>query len=798
MSGPLEGIRVLDMGAFAVGPQSCGLLGVLGAEVIRIEPDYGDGLMTNMPYIKGIGTTYLAAHHNSKNIVLGLKDNQKDIEIAHKLLERVDILVENRRVGAMDRLGFGYEAVSRINPRIIYVSSAAYGQEGPFLKYGGADHLIQAMSGFASLNGLPGAAPQWVRYVALVDGTGSAAILEACLVGLLHRDRTGRGQHIRTDEFSASLFMQSSRIAEYLATGQEPPLMGSESPRVCPSRAFLTQDGKYLIISAATDGHWAGLCAAIGVKDTAAEPRFAGNQARLRHRAEVNSLIQDKIAEKPLVWWQCQLGRYHVPHSRIMGVEDLVQDAYIRSNGYIRSLTSKTWGALEYPVAPWRFKKTALNEPEASPSPDADRAYVLRLVRKAARPGAGAAPDGATRPLEGVRVVDLTQGISGPLCTAQLGSLGAEIIKVEHTAGDIARNWGPASGGESALFLQLNHDKKSFAVKYNEAEGLDVLRKLIRSADVLVEDLGDRETKRLGIGYTRVSRLKPGLIYASIRYALGDSEPDRPATELELQGTSGLMRWTGEPGGEPVKIGADAFSSLVGMFHFSAIMAALHNRRTRGPGERIVTSTLAAAIYMAAHGIMPMSGVDDWDGFWGSGPYDSAQYGYRTKNKPVMVSLKTRNEQQGRATYEAFCKGVGLGKLLEDPYYAEKTFRTMSMGTAAQKAKPVYEAALANWDAEELVKFIDACGGLAAPLLTYRDLFNPVHEQVRQNNMMVEQTHPRAGLIKLINNPWRDGGQAEIKTPAPALGEHTGPVMAALGYSESKIRKLAERGIVRN
>ena len=150
MPSPLNGIRVLDMGAFGVGPKACGILGLLGAEVIRIEPDYGDGLMRVAPFIKGIGTTYLAPHHNSKNIVLGLRD-EKAKKIGYKLIKKVDILIENRRFGALDRLGFGYTTVSKINPRIIYASSPAYGHSGPFVKYGGTDHFVQAMSGFASL-----------------------------------------------------------------------------------------------------------------------------------------------------------------------------------------------------------------------------------------------------------------------------------------------------------------------------------------------------------------------------------------------------------------------------------------------------------------------------------------------------------------------------------------------------------------------------------------------------------------------------------------------------------------------
>lgn len=380
MSGPLEGIRVLDMGAFGVGPQACGLLGILGAEVIRIEPDYGDGLMRVNPLINGMGTTYIIAHHNSKNIVLGLKDNEEDIRIARKLIEKSDIVIENRRVGALDRLGFGYEEASRINPRIIYASSAAYGHAGPMLKFGGADHFIQAVSGFASLNGQMDGPAEWVRYVALVDGTGSVVIVQACLVALVQRQITGRGLFIDLDEFSSSLFVQSTRIAEYFATGEEPRRMGSESTKVCPSKAYLAQDNQYILISAMKRSHWVSLCTALEMKELVDDERFITNQSRLEHRDEINRIIQEQIEDKPLVWWLWQLGRYNVPHSKVLNVEDLVQDPHIQANEYIVDLPS-AWGPIKCCTrVPWEFQETPLNETTVAPYPDADRNYVLSLI----------------------------------------------------------------------------------------------------------------------------------------------------------------------------------------------------------------------------------------------------------------------------------------------------------------------------------------------------------------------------------------------------------------------------------
>ncbi|MBI2868392.1 MAG: CoA transferase [Chloroflexi bacterium] len=379
MPGPLEGIRVLDMGAFGVGPQACGLLGLLGAEVIRIEPDYGDGLMRVLPLVNGMGTTYLVAHHNSKNIVLDLK-KEADRKMAFELIKKVDVLVENRRVGALDKMGFGYDVVSRINPRLIFASSAAYGHTGPFVNFGAADHFIQAVSGFVSLNGQKGGPAEWVRYVVLVDGTGSVVIMQACLIALMQREISGKGMYVDLDEFSSALYVQSSKIAEYFATKKNPEIMGSESSKVCPSKAYLTQDNKYILVSAFTRAQWVNLCTALEMKELSNDPRFAANNDRLEHRDEINDIIQQKIQDKPLVWWMWQFGRYHVAHSKILNVEDLEQDPHIRANGYIVDLPS-AWGPLKYATkVPWKFQETELNPTTAAPYMDADRDYVLSLI----------------------------------------------------------------------------------------------------------------------------------------------------------------------------------------------------------------------------------------------------------------------------------------------------------------------------------------------------------------------------------------------------------------------------------
>ncbi|MBI2869858.1 MAG: CoA transferase [Chloroflexi bacterium] len=804
MPGPLAGIRVLDMGAFGVGPQACGLLGTLGAEVIRIEPDYIDGLARVPPLIGGTGSTYLGAHHNSKNIILGLKDNDESRDLAFKIIRQSDILIENRRTGALDRLGFGYDAVSKVNPAIIYASSAAYGHTGPFTKFGGADHFIQAMSGFVSLNGKPGGPPEWCRYVALVDGTGSIVIAQACIVALRQRQRTGRGQYIDLDEFSSCLFLESTRLADYLATGREPERRGSESAVICPSRAYLTQDGRYVLVSAFTRAHWSDLCAALEMTELIDDERFRTNDARLSRRAEVNRIIQSKIGDKPLVWWLWQLERHDVPFSPILGVEELMRDPHVRENELIKERAS-VYGPMKYSYnVPWAFEKAGSVPVEPPPAFDADRDYIVSLARARPREPAATTGVGPCEPLQGLRVLDMTQGIAGPACTAQLGTLGAEVIKVEKPGGDYARSLGPAVNGESAIFMQHNHDKKSVVVDYTTAEGAAVVRDLAKSCDVFIEDLRPGEAEVLKLGYRDLCRFKKDLIYCSLSL-FGERGPyrKRAATELEIQGMSGMMGWLGEPGGEPVRVGADVYSSLTGLLTAIAVLAAIHNHRGRHTGERISISSFGVAMYMILHGIIPLSGTENWAGYWVTGPYDRPQTGFQTADKPIMFSMIAKSDKLARSNFENFCRRIGLEAMLNDKDFVDKGVRAFNSGQGlsrdARELRPVLEKVFKNWRADDLVNLITECGGMAAPVLSFKDLFEPVHEQVTCNRMTVEQNHPRAGKVTLISNPWRHGIPAfSFKRPSPGLGEHTREVLASLaGYPETRIGNLERAGVVK-
>ncbi|MBI2869587.1 MAG: CoA transferase [Chloroflexi bacterium] len=798
MEGPLSGVKVLDVGAFGVGPAACGLLGMLGANVIRVEPHTGDGLMFVASKMGGMGTAYVGVHYNKKSIVLNLLD-KRDRETGLKLVGWADILVENRRVGTMDKMGFDYDSLAKVNPGLIYISSPAFGTTGPFANYAAADHYIQAASGFVQLNGKEGGDAEIFRNIAFVDMINSSLILQAALTGLFHRSNTGAGQFISTSSFNGGIALQSSRIAEFFATGAAPRRMGSANPNIVPSQAFPTLDGSYVLVSVPREEFWPRLCRALEIGDLAEDPRFSSNAARVWNRAELIPLLEEKFRDKPRVWWMIHLKRLGVPCGFVAKFEDIVRDPQVIHNQILVERESP-WGKAVYVNAPWRFSRTPTLPVEATHKPDADREEVLGLLAQGAAHRAGAKEGPAALPLEGIRVVDLTEDITGAFCSMNLADAGAEVIKVESLKGDWLRQVSPAAAGESALFMALNRNKKSVSVDIATEAGKEVVYRLVKDADIVIESYGPGAADRMELGYADMQKIKHNIVYCSIS-PFGEDGPyaGRPASELELQGLAGVMQYLGEPGEPPVRLGADATSIAAGVHAAAAILAALYYRQRTGFGQKVSVPIMNVALWMGRTWLLTYSNPDSYGGYFLTGPFDHAETGYKAQDKQIMFGLLTSTEARARQNWTQFCHKVGLEDLLADPYYSEKGFKTLGMGRDAQEMKPLFESAFANWKADDLIELIQGIGGMGAAFMTYEELYGePPHPQVAANEMVVSFDHPRAGKVRAIGVPYKFRGVTlPVRVPPPLLGEHTGEVMASLGYSGERIDRLEKAGLIK-
>jgi crotonobetainyl-CoA:carnitine CoA-transferase CaiB-like acyl-CoA transferase len=382
-AGPLAGVRVLDLTQIAAGPWVGVLLGWLGATVIRIEPpgdgDWGADFSTRVPpTMNGLGTTWLSCNLFKQSVALNFKD-EKDRAIGHRIAAGCDLVVENLRRGVNERLGFGYEELKALNPKICYVSINGYGQVGPMADERATDPLIQAFSGWGALNGAEGG--EMHRSFAHLDLTsGTYAAFAAML--LLYRQRaTGQGGRLNLPMYRAALNNQTTRLAEYFATGKQPPNLASASARYAPDQAFRCADNRFLAVSALNEEQWVALCTAVSQPDLT--QRFGDNADRVARRDELAEALTPVFATKPSRWWQLRLTAAGVPNGPFLGFDELLNHPQTRAN-WLLVQDQTPLGPVWVGGNPFRFEGRPDREAHSS-LPNADTAAVLAEL-KTARP----------------------------------------------------------------------------------------------------------------------------------------------------------------------------------------------------------------------------------------------------------------------------------------------------------------------------------------------------------------------------------------------------------------------------
>ena len=386
MAKPLDGIRVFDITLAGVGPWAGKLLAYLGAEVIHVEaPGRVGEPGSEAAAESSAGIIYVSANNNKRSVMLDLKD-KTDREAAYRLLGTCDVFLENMRPGAMERLGLGYEAVSEINPGIVYLAASGYGQTGPMVGRPGADSPLQAFGGWASITGYENEEPEFFRTFIHLDYNTSQYITQAILLGLYARLRTGRGQKIEVAMLAAAMSLQSTRFAEFFVTGKTPRRLGSAAGTTAPHEAFRCEDLQYLAVGVVQESEWPAFCHAIDRSELEQDERFATNALRVEHRAELSELLAVVFASRPLRWWEIQLTNGGVPNGRFQTWSDLRNDPQVLANHSMSVVEHPRHGTIYQDGVPWHFSKTS--ELDQLPSPQMGE-YTEELLRKL-RVGEGA------------------------------------------------------------------------------------------------------------------------------------------------------------------------------------------------------------------------------------------------------------------------------------------------------------------------------------------------------------------------------------------------------------------------
>jgi succinate---hydroxymethylglutarate CoA-transferase len=338
---PLSGIRVLEFSQYAAGPYPGMLLGDLGADVVKVEPPEGDGLRNWPPHVDdGAGEMYslnfASVNRNKRSIVLDLK-TAEGVRRAKNLCRCADVVLENYRPGAMDRLGLGYSDLAREYPHLVYCSISGYGHRGPYKLRGAFDVTVQAISGLMSVTGEEGRPPVkcGIPVADFIAGVfGALGIVAA----LRQRDRTGSGTYVDCAMLDCLLSTAALQTAGYWGTGNPPERIGSRHPRNAPYQAFQASD-KWFVIAAGTDKLWQEVCDAVQRPELAQDPRFATQVARAKNDVELATILEQEFMKRPAAHWLDEFERRGVPLAPVLDYAEILADDHVRATGLVQEMS---------------------------------------------------------------------------------------------------------------------------------------------------------------------------------------------------------------------------------------------------------------------------------------------------------------------------------------------------------------------------------------------------------------------------------------------------------------------------
>lgn len=372
-TGPLSGIRVLDLSAYIAGPYGCTLLADQGAEVIKVEPPVGDNLRRYPSTLEPESRAFLGVNRSKRGVVLDLKQPDQRA-VLMRLVREADVLVHNFRPNVPVRLGIDFESLHKINPRLVYCSVTGYGEQGPLKDKAGYDQVLQTMTGMCAMQGKAGGAPE-ILYGSVVDYYAAALVAAGVSSALYERERSGEGQFVGVSLLRSALTMQSARMI--WAEG-EPAAVGRDMRSGGVTGIHPTAEG-HLYISANTARFWQALCERTGLPQLATDPRYDSVRKRAVQAAELLPQLHAALATRTALEWEALFGE-EVPCAAARKVEDMFDHPQVLAEDMVASLEHPLLGSYRGITRPIVFGRTPGPQPFAAPALDQDTAAVNALA----------------------------------------------------------------------------------------------------------------------------------------------------------------------------------------------------------------------------------------------------------------------------------------------------------------------------------------------------------------------------------------------------------------------------------
>ncbi|MHB1420335.1 MAG: CaiB/BaiF CoA transferase family protein [Bacillota bacterium] len=391
-------------------------------------------------------------------------------------------------------------------------------------------------------------------------------------------------------------------------------------------------------------------------------------------------------------------------------------------------------------------------------------------------------------PLDGLRVLDLTQFQMGPYCGVMLSDMGAEVIKIENVhGGDPGRTLGTPVNGHTPYFLSLNRGKKSLPINLFSAEGREVFLELVKESDVVMQNYRPGIMRNIGLDHQNLVKVNPRIIMATgSGYGLSGPYSQWPGIDLVLQGMTGLMNMVGEPDSPPMPLSLALVDMTGGMYLFQGILAALLVRERYGVAQEIAVSLLDGQLALHTANLCAYMLTDKLPSKHGRGTGGAIPYQtFPTSDGDIVIAIVHD------IFWPKFCKALEIEELTEDPRFLNYSARTEN----SEALLPLLEDKFRTRTSKEWLVILKAHDVVSGPVYNYEELVND--PQVKHNEAIITVDHPEVGAMRVMANPWKfSETPLVIQGPAPLYGEHTLEILQRLGFAQQRIEELNHNGIV--
>ena len=803
MDGSLSDLKVVEYTTGIAGAMCAKALADFGADVVKVEPPSGNRLRHVGPFPEGkpdpeTSGMFMYLNANKRGVTLDLSDADARARM-NDLLADADFFITDVQPSAADELGLAYDAVGAAHPRLICAYVTPFGNTGPYRDYQSTDLIVWHMGGMGWET--PAFAVTDSENEPPLKGRGSQAELLAgwtaaasAMVAFYHSEAYGVGPEVDVSAFEAVAnhirgnFAMLSSDASLLPQNREKSMFRWTWP---------CKDG-YVSMAFIFDHWWQALKKLMGTPDWADKDEYDVLAGRREHIAEIEDGIIEWLRDKTKFDVYETLQSASVPCFPVLNMAEVLDSPHYEARGFFVEQDHPVAGTVKHPGAPIRLGRTPWQLTRPAPTLGQHNDEVFAIARRT-QPQPAATPSGASngarpanKPLAGIRIVDFGWILSVPHCGAWLGSLGAEVVRVEsNTRLEIGRTGGlarPANGAPSlnrgALWNGLNYSKHGVTLNIRDPEAKELVKEIVAVSDVVMENFSTGVLNRLGLGYEELRKIRPDLVMLS-GSTMGVTGPESASTGFgpNVCSYAGQPFVTGYKGGAPLNQGGNWPDYLVGTIMVVSILSALHHRKKTGEGQYIEAAMAEVISSMLPEAFMDytMNGVlHQRDG--NHDPNMSPHNVYRSLGDDEWLAIAARNDSD----WSEICEVIGQPALAADARFATLADR--------KRNETELDAIVGEWvrplTSADATTQLQNAGVPAGPVMDVVALVND--PQFVSRGFTIEMEHPETGKLDVTGLPARFSAIPNVPYfHAPLLGQHNDFVFGGiLGHLQQRVDEL--------